>query len=243
MHEKELLELKRAIDSVLKGGGSTLDDVSRTFATAFFRQLRESLVLVRTFVTLEYKDLPVRTRAFADGLAESAHLILGPRSVILTLLGSAGVLEAWNDPSLSRRHAAIPMASSKLVEGTPMLSALLEQLGFDLGWFKGEGGIVAEALGKLAGTFYVEDASTSRNSKGELIIPAQDFVAEHHVGTVFGFGGGYPGTNYFTVTILFLNEHVPKETALFFQGFLLEYKTATKQFIAQASRTKPFVAA
>jgi hypothetical protein len=51
------------------------------------------------------------------------------------------------------------------------------------------------------------------DERGRLIIPAADFVEEHGVKTVFGFGGSYPSTRTFVTTIVFCREAIARGTA------------------------------
>jgi hypothetical protein len=117
-----------------------------------------------------------------------------------------------------------------------MMSALLEQMGFDLGWIRGEPEIVAQKMGKLAGTFYVAEAGTAKDSKNRLIISAQDFVSEYDVHTVFGVGGGFITSDKFLTAICFLREYIDKETAVLFQGLANIFKSKTQKFIQDKSR-------
>ncbi len=232
MDADQRAQFRRAIDEVSAQSGISLEEAAQRFAQALFHHLRESLVLVRTYVTLDYRDLPEATRAAADEMATKAQLSLGPTSAVLALLGTAGARPEWNDRACSKAHAGIPLVSAKFVSAIPMVSALLEQLGVDLGWIHGGGQIDTEALGRLAGGFYVDDATKAKDLLGRHIIPAQDFVATHHVQTVFGIGGGYPGTSAFNVTIFFMNEAISRDTARSFQGLLLAFKNGTKKFMA-----------
>jgi hypothetical protein len=67
-------------------------------------------------------------------------------------------------------------------------------------------------VSRLRGSFYVRDAATDLDSSGRKIIASQDFVAQHKVQTVFGFGGGYLATSAFVVFIVFTREIIEKET-------------------------------
>ena len=56
--------------------------------------------------------------------------------------------------------------------------------------------------------FYVPDARTEVDEKGRPVISAQDFVEEHGIGTVFGFGGAYMLERSYLAMIFFCREAV-----------------------------------
>jgi len=81
----------------------------------------------------------------------------------------------------------------------------------------------------MSGTFFVSDASTSKDNQDRLIIAFQDFVSQYNVKTVFGFGGGYAIGGKFIAIICFTKESIPKDKAILFQGLAntFKFKTAT----------------
>jgi hypothetical protein len=82
------------------------------------------------------------------------------------------------------------------------------------------------------GSFYVENASTSKDSKGRNIIAAQDFVKKYGVKSVFGFGGGYATGGKMLAVICFLNENIDKKKAVNFQSLGPVFIVKTQQLIA-----------
>jgi hypothetical protein len=89
-----------------------------------------------------------------------------------------------------------------------MVARLLKELGVDLSWLDAAPEVNARRmLGGFNGLFYVDDAASARDTQGRLIIPAQDFVAEEGVKTVFGMGGFYPD-NTLVVIVVFAREHL-----------------------------------
>ena len=81
--------------------------------------------------------------------------------------------------------------------------------------------------------FYVGDARTEKDDHGRLIISAQDFVAEHAVRTVFGFGGAYMLERSYVAVILFAREHVEAETARELAPLSSALKAATMRLVDQ----------
>jgi hypothetical protein len=214
----------------------TLEDAAQTFVSGFYDANRDSVVLVRLFVTLRLSELPGDLQDFARGLARKAAIDLGPDAFVLTLLGTAGENAEWRQRRRSTGHQAIPLASPDFVAAIPMMSALLEQLGFDLGWIRGEPEIVASKIGQMSGTFYVEDAATAVDSQNRKIIAAEAFVRQHGVKSVLGFGGGYAIGGRFVVTICFLRETITKATAVRFQSFANDFKAKTGAMASDSRR-------
>jgi len=208
-----------------------LQEAAQIFVEDIYEIFSESIVLLRLFVTITKGELPVRIQSFVEKLAKNADLNLEESSYVLTLLGSTGENPDWNKIENSKAHQGIPLATSDFVNSIPMMSALLEQLGFKLGWIRGEAEIVTEKIGMISGTFYVKEAGTAKDSKGRLIIAAQDFVKFYKVETVFGVGGGYLVADKFLTTICFLREPIERKIAFLFQGLANLFKFKTQKFV------------
>ncbi len=215
---------------------SSIEQAAQIMMETLYEKFRESIVLIRLFVTFRKQNLPAEIQTFASDLAKTANLDLAPETFILTLMGTAGKERDWMVRTKSQGHLGIPLATADFVSAIPMMSALLEQLGFKLGWIRGEPHIVAEHMGSLAGTFYVEDAASGMDSKGRKIIAAQDFVSKYGVKTVFGVGGGYTLTDRFLTTIWFLNERIDKSRAVWFQTLANVFKLSTQDFIKDSDK-------
>ncbi len=152
-----------------------------------------STVLARFYATVPYERLAATEKAFVDDVADRTGQVTRSDMPVLVLFGTHGVEEAWCDRKQSRGHLAIPLVSAAFVEGIPMLSRLLKELGFDLAWLDEAPELHARKLvGGFNGVFFVDDATRVRDAAGRLVIPAQDFVAAHDVRSVFGMGGLYP---------------------------------------------------
>jgi hypothetical protein len=228
--------LQRDLDDV-----HTLEEAAQVFVETIYHNFKESIVLLRLFVTIPAAELPEKIYAFAENMAESANSDINRNPYILTLFGTVGVNPRWNDRTNSQEHQGIPLATPDFVTSIPMMSALLEQMGFDLGWIRGDPEIVAKKMGKLAGTFYVAEAGTAKDSKNRPIIPARDFISKYEVHTVFGVGGGFITSDKFLTTIFFLREYIDKETAVLFQGLANVFKLKTQKFIQDKSRYFRFI--
>jgi hypothetical protein len=70
------------------------------------------------------------------------------------------------------------------------------------------------------------DAATAKDSLGRLIIPAQDFVEEQGVKSVFGMGGFYPD-NTLIVIIVFARETLRRSQIERFTSLISMFKGET----------------
>jgi sulfur relay (sulfurtransferase) DsrF/TusC family protein len=209
-------------------GAETLEAAAQRFCEILQETFAESTVLARVFATVPYGALPAATRTFVRRLVGARTEQLKPKTPVLSLLGTRGVLPRWNSRHLSEEHVGIPLASAEFVDAIPMIASLLKQLGIAIANAEGvETTIVTQALGKAAGVFFVDDAETAVDSQGRSIITARDFVQEHGVSTVFGFGGAYAITGTFVVTILFTSESVGRGQAERFMRLANRFKAAT----------------
>lgn len=210
-------------------GAETVEAAAQRFCDMLYATFEESVVLVRVFATVRFENLPVTLRGFVERLVGArAETVLGPRTPVLTLLGTRGGVPRWNSRHLSEGHVAIPLASAEFVEAIPMIASLVKQLGIGIDDAQDiETAIVTQSLGRVAGVFYVEDAEEAVDSKGRRIIAAREFVREHGVKTVFGFGGAYALTGTFVVTVVFTRETVARGQAERFMRLANQFKTST----------------
>ncbi len=230
-------ELGHRLDRKLEDA-RTLEEAGQIFVDEVYEEFRDSISLLRLFVTIPIVELPPEIQDFANRLAKGANspTPLPPDSYILTLLGTTGIYRDWRIRSRSKGHLGIPLVTADFVETIPMLSALLKQLGFDLGWLREEPDIVARQMGRLSGTFYVEDASAARDSENRPIIAAQDFVKDCGIRTVFGIGGGYITSAKFFTCICFTTQAIEKEQVVRFQSLSGVFKKGTAELITDKSR-------
>lgn len=223
----EIGAFRDAIEPAIAGEPS-LCAAAQKFVTSFVASF-PSIVLSRMFAVLPFARLPRLDAAAALRFAETADAasLLLPTTPVLSLLGSCGVKPDWNDRLRSHGHLAIPLLSRALVEGIPMIAQLLADVGVDLSWLDGAGEIDSRRmLGSSNQCFYVAQASSSRDSRGRLIIPSQTFVAELGIETVFGMAGSYlDGT--MLAAISFSTEVVQRAAIDRFPTLIANFKMAT----------------
>jgi hypothetical protein len=194
------------------GQSAALETAGAIVARTLYEHFAAATALVRVYAVVPYEVLDSEVTRFVDALAQTTNQAerIGPRTPVLTLLGTHGAKEEWCDRRKSVGHRGIPLASEEFVQAIPMVAQLLKELGVDLTWLDRAPDVNARRLlGGFNGVFYVDDARTARDTKGRLIIPAQDFVAEQEVKTVFGMGGFYPDGTLLTI-IVFAREHLER---------------------------------
>ncbi len=219
-----------ALRTALAASIETAPDVA-TAAQRFVRGFAdrfESVALARMFVVTPLHGLPPAERAAAQAFAVAAGRP-GPldRGVPVALLGTAGVVPAWNDRTASAGHRAIPLIDKALVEGAPMVAELLAALQIDLAALRGDAPVGLRPLvGGINQRFYVPDARTAVDTEGRHIIGAQEFVAAHGIRSVFGMGGAYVG-GALVVAVIFTTEELEPLVVDRFPSFISTFKMGT----------------
>jgi anti-sigma regulatory factor (Ser/Thr protein kinase) len=173
---------------------------------------KSAFVLARLFKTEEFCNLPAELRERARSVAGEVT----PKSRFLTLIATDGDELAWRDRRQSRAHQLLPLLSPEAVEKAPMVSALARELGVGVDAFV-HGAAEADTLRADFDVFHVEDAAGSPH------LPGQEFVREHGVQSVLGFGGLLPSGHVFAV-VLFSRLRIPEETARLFRTIALSVK-------------------
>lgn len=129
----------------------------------------------------------------------------------LALLGTAGDLPAWNDRRLSVGHQLIPLDQG--LDELPMVRGLFAQFGVT----------GPEPDAELAftefGVFHVQHAG------GSPLVPAQEFVAEHGIESVLGFGCALADGRILAV-LLFSKVTITPSTALLFKTLAVSLQVA-----------------
>lgn len=215
-------------------GCDCLEDAAQKVTDLVYSEFKSSVVLARLFATVPFEILPASNKEFVRNLADTKGLTprLTNHSPILSLMGTSGQEDDWNDRHKSRGHVGIPLISADFINKIPMMSRLLKSLGLSLDWLSGNGtGIIQDTIGKTAGIFYVPDARTAVDEKGRKIIAAQDFVAKYNVRAVFGTGGGYIHDATFIVLIVFTREQIDEERAQCFLHLATVIKAATTRLL------------
>lgn len=177
--------------------------------------------LARLFKTHPLGDLPT---ALHDEALEK--LPDADASVpCLTLLGTTGERPDWCSRHRSRHHGVIPLPGEEAVRAAPMIAGLLDDFGVDARLVAGADFQHDAALdGQGCDVFHVEHAA------GSPLVPAQDFVTDHGIESVLGFGGVLPSGELFAV-ILFARCEVPRRTADLFRTLAVSVKLALLPFV------------
>lgn len=213
---------------------ASVEDAAQRFASMLYDTFSESVVLARVFVTVRLGSLPPANQEFVRRLVGSRATAVGPDTPVLSLLGTRGARPEWNSRHLSKGHVGIPLASAEFIDAIPMIASLIKQLGVAIAHDPGvETAIVTHRLGSAAGLFYVEDASTATDSRGRRVIAAADFVAEHGVKTVFGFGGVYALSGTFVVAVVFARDALARRQAERFMRLANLFKAITMRMVAR----------
>ena len=216
--------------------GHTLQEASQRLMDGFRKGFGESVVLARTYATVPYGLLPekdqsfVRSSAEAKGMASS--LTEGTR--VLSLLGTAGVHTEWCDRYRSRGHLGIPLFSQDVVEEIPMVAALIRQLGGWANWYHrfAPSQQTTENFAAFTESFFVGAPGKARDAAGRLLIPAQDFVQENGIKSVFGVGGEFAASRIILVCIFFSSESL-KQTPPWLLRVPLMLATVTGPIVSE----------
>lgn len=210
-----------------------LQEAAQRCARLLYTEFPESIVLVRLFVTLPFKDLPSRDQDFVTQLTDAKGLLplLNEKTSVLSLLGTYGIESDWQDRYQSKGHLGIPLVSSSFVGSIPMVSRLMSDMGIDLAGFDEEDkDIVIKSLGQTVGVFYVRDAKTRLDQQNRKIVSAQDFVADYDIKTVFGLGGSYLNGSFVTM-IIFTREAVEQSQIERLMLLVNTFKIATMSWM------------
>jgi hypothetical protein len=210
----ETTEWTRTLDSLrgMVAKTTALESAAAMVARELYDTFEATTALARVYAVVPYRDLDPPTAAFVDELGRSTGQSdqIRPETPVLTLLATHGAKAEWCDRTKSKGHRGIPLVSEAFVQAIPMVARLLKELGVDLAWLDAANDLNARRLlGGFNGLFFVDDAATAKDNLGRLIIPAQDFVEEQGVKSVFGMGGFYPD-NTLIVIIVFAREHLKR---------------------------------
>ena len=219
-------------------GCETLEQAAQIVADILFEELGDHLGLARVFATIPFGELPEFNRTFVTNLATTNNVmsLLKDETLILSLLGTRGLKSEWNDRHESSGHVGIPLASASFVEQIPMMSRLLKQIGLDLDWIDSEDtDIVTKSISGISGVFYVQDAAQAVDNRGRKIIPAQDFVSENKIQTVFGLAVGYPKSGKFVTIIAFCREMLDKDEVELFSPLIDAFKSNTASLVSSGA--------
>ena len=205
---------------------SSLEDVAQRIAQHLHASLVDAAgepacALVRLYKTHRLDRLPPTLRRFVDRTGRDE---LPGSTRCLTLLGTAGSERPWNDRTASVRHQAIPLSSKEVVERSPMIAGLIDQLGLDLASIVDPDEEALSLHHRDYDVFFVPDALNSP------LVPAQDeFVVPYGIRSVVGCGGVLPTGDLFAL-ILFTTVQLAPETADLFRTLALSVKATIVPF-------------
>ena len=216
---------------------SSLEEVAQDIVEYLQRGLVDAdgspaCALVRLYKTHRLADLPTTLQRFVTRSAQGAAL--ARRTQCLTLLGTAGVEEEWNDRWSSRGHQAIPLATTEAIERSPMIVGLIEQLGLELAAIVEPDDADPMTLHhRDYDVFFVPDAVNSP------LVPAQDgFVVPYGIRSVVGCGGVLPSGDLFAL-ILFTTLQLSPATADLFRTLALSVKATVVPFTFKVFPDEP----
>lgn len=243
MYDLRKLRLRDTVDCAahlrkIGADAVDVDEVSTRVVRFFYEALldgvttRPACALVRAYMTYPFRYLDPARRAFAASLGGGARV--GPETVCMTLVATAGEVPAWCSVTESRGHQAIPLTSPSSLERLPMIAALVDQLGLDRAALVApEPAPSAEAMRRAYDVFFVPDAVHSP------VVPAQeDFVIPFGVRSVLGFGGALPSGQVLAV-LLFSKVPIVPQTAGMFRLLALSLRIAVAPFTERDVFSRP----
>jgi hypothetical protein len=232
--------LRSALQRRIAPAAPTLESAMAQCIDVVHASLASAVVLARGFAVVPYDRLPAAEREVAAERAAKAGHILAHDAPVVVLLATRGEKPRWNDRHASRDHLAVPLASPASVESIPMIASLLRQLGAEVRPAPdGSAQLVWQGAGAIKlGTFYVFDARTRLDARGQLIIPERSFVQEHDVRTVLGVGGTLPGGTLFAI-ILFARQHVTRSVAELLVPMAEDFASLARQAVEDGRLFEP----
>ena len=207
---------------------SSLEEIAQelmnTFCQVFITDSGKSaFVLSRFFKSCIYEELPDDIKIYIQH--QEGKEEVPAQNKYLTLLGTSGDLEEWKCRKESKDHQVLPLYDYKTTNNIPMLSALINQIGFDIfEAVKHDKNIIINKINMEEhdfGIFCVEEARGSKH------IPKQaEFVEPFGIKSVIGFGGVYKTDNIYAI-IVFSREKISSEKAKMFLSLNPSVKLTT----------------
>lgn len=195
--------------------------------------------LVRLFKTHTYDELDEELKGEVREPIERSHREnqSNVSSRFLTLMGTAGDEEDWNDRRKSKNHKIIPLSLPTFAHDYPMIAHLFLQFGLDLTPVAkpDELVITGEHLAIQSPDIFLADSHSSfqvfwvPQACGSPLINAQaEFVTPYSIKSVIGFGGMLSNAAMFAM-ILFSRVEINHEVAQMFKPLALSSKNALLQ--------------
>lgn len=225
----------------------TLERAARRVCEALYHELllpddvpdRRACVLVRSFATQRLAALDAERRRIAEAALGAAGTDDVP---CLVLLGSCGMVPEWNDPSRSRAHRVIPLATPSALERMPMFSSALRAFGHAAASLWDPPASAPARLGSAdrIGAFEVYQVDPAAGSPH---VPDQDgFVHRYRVASVLGFGGPLR-TGELYMTLLFLRCGLSRDAVRRVRALALDVTTTFFRYPAERTLDAPPVGA
>lgn len=227
---ERITKLRYRLDQELRRS-TCLQKAAQSLCDALYEEFEETTVLVRLFGTVPYKLLPEPDRRFVARLADGrgCRSELNDETVTVSLLGTRGKQESWNDRYKSSSRLAIPLVSASFIKTIPMVARLLSGMGTKNMWIERQNTrILVKTFGRMAQVLYVDHAQTATTVDGHKIVATQHFVASQRIQTVLGLGGAYLSGALVSI-LIFTKEHFPQEQAERFLPLVITFKTATTE--------------
>lgn len=203
-------------------GAATVSEAAQAIVAYLYEECghpgaARSCALVRFYKTYCLADLEPRLQVFAK--EQLRGIDASSRMKCLTLVATIGQEPRWCDPRQSVGHQAIPLPSTQIVEGAPMIAQLIREMGLDISdVLAPREELIHESAGRSYNVFHVERAL------GSPYIPAQeDFVKRYGIRSVLGFGGLVGEGDFFAV-IMFARGPIPAASAARFRNIALDVK-------------------
>jgi hypothetical protein len=232
----ELDQVQDQLRTRLKNA-SSLETAAQTCVQMLIHAFQQDIVLARVFITLPFGSLPEVQRRHVWNIVErqSLQAQMSATTPVLTLLGTSGREPAWCQRQTSQGHAAIPLCSTSFVDSIPMIARMLHQMGVNLNLSDASDTSYAEQIlgAGWVGLFYVDDARFARDQLGRRVIPAESFVDQYQVRTVFGLGKAYSSGSIATL-VVFTNTRVSKKAVEDLIPVMNLFKAATTSLINQS---------
>lgn len=203
-------------------GAASMEEAAQRICTSLHESMcrndgAPATALVRLYKTHRFGELQPEQQLAAIGAAGDD---LDSDTRCLTLLGSAGALQEWNDRRRSAGHRAIPLKSAAAVERIPMVAQLIRDMGLEVeSVIEPDPALNIERHHRDYEIFHVPHAL------GSPAVPAQDFVRDFGIRSVVGFGGVLPSGDLFAL-ILFSTVPVLAEAADLLRSLSLSVKAA-----------------
>ncbi|MBK8014626.1 MAG: PAS domain S-box protein [Deltaproteobacteria bacterium] len=216
-------------------------EVVQAAVDAVFETFHESAVLVRAFMTLEYRRLSSAQKACATERARSlgsrARHALGPNTPVFSLLASRGDEPNWRGVEFPGHCPYVPILRDDALG--KLTSTLLRDLGLVVQTSEENSDLTASELcmHRLdAGVFCVGSPASVFDAASLASMPREGSSSAKDVQTVFGVGGRLLG-GVMLVLLVFSRDVVELSTA---QAFLPLMSQVRSVLVARGSMSRIF---